>query len=378
MSRLSKIHSSISPRKAVALQLEKKHVGDAAVQKLRQLGIDIDPQFVRDQVDGLYRGQGQRAVGLDAAYTPQATVSSTPTPLQFLQFWLPGFIKVITSARKIDKIIGVKTVGSWEDQEIVQGIVESSGYVQEYGDHTNIPLASWNTNFERRTIVRGELGIQVGQLEEARAAAMRVSSAEEKRQAASISLEVFRNAVGIYGWNNGANRTFGFLNDPNLPDWVSVAGGAWPAKDFLAIVADLRVAIARLRTQSQDIIDPESCEICLALPTAKVDYLSVVSDFGISVRDWLTQTYKNIRVESMPELNGANGGADGFVLFAETIDSALDGSSDGGDTFMQLVPQKFITLGVEKRAKSYIEDYANATAGTLLKRPWAVVRYSGI
>lgn len=373
----SKIHSSIKPRQG-ALMLEKKHVGDAAIKKLRQMGIDIDPQFIRDQVDGLYRGEGARGVSLDSAFTAPVTSPSIPTPLQFLQHWLPGFIKVITSARKIDDLIGIKTAGSWEDQEIVQGIVESSGYVQEYGDYTNIPLASWNTNFERRTIVRGELGIQVGQLEEARAAAMRVSSAEEKRQAASISLEIFRNAVGIYGWNNGANRTFGFLNDPNLPAWISVAGGQWPSKTFLDIVSDLRLAIATLRTQSQDQIDPEKVDLVLALPTAKVDYLSVVSDFGISVRDWLTQTYKKIRIESLPELNGANGGADGFVLWAETIDSSVDGSTDGGDTFIQLVPNKFLTLGVEKRAKSYVEDYANATAGTLLKRPWAVVRYSGI
>lgn len=378
MSRVSKIHSSIGPRKVAPLMLEKKHVGDAAVRKLRQLGIDIDPQFVRDQVDGLYRGEGMRGVSLDSAFTAPITAPSVPTPLQFLQHWLPGFVKVITSARKIDTLIGVKTAGSWEDQEIVQGIVESSGYVQEYGDYTNIPLASWNTNFERRTIVRGELGIQVGQLEEARASAMRVSSAEEKRQAASISLEIFRNAVGIYGWNNGSNRTFGWLNDPNLPAWTSVSGGAWPSKTFLDIVSDLRLAIAALRNQSQDQIDPENVDLVLALPTSKVDYLSVVSDFGISVRDWLTQTYKKIRVESLPELNGANGGVDGFVLWAETIDSSVDGSTDGGDTFVQLVPNKFLTLGVEKRAKSYVEDYANATAGTLLKRPWAVVRYSGI
>lgn len=377
MAKLSKVHSFIPPRTAQLL-LEKKHVGDAAIKKLRQMGVDIDPSFVRDQVDGLYAGERTRGVALDSAFTGAVTTPSVPTPLQFLQYWLPGFVKVITSARKIDDILGVKTAGSWEDQEIVQGIVESSGFVSEYGDFTSIPLASWNTNFERRTIVRGELGIQVGVLEEGRAAAMRVSSAEEKRQAATISLEIFRNAVGFYGWNNGSNRTFGFLNDPNLPNWVTVAGNTWDTKTYLLIVADLRVAIAKLRTQSQDIIDPEKVDMTLVLPTSKVDYLSVTSDFGVSVRDWLTQTYPKVRVISAPEFNGVNGGADGFVLFADTIDSSLDGSSDGGNTFDQLVPNKFYTLGVEKRAKSYVEDYANATAGVLLKRPWAVVRYSGV
>lgn len=376
--RKSQVHSSILPRGMVALEIEKKHVGDAAIKKLRQLGIDIDPQFVRDQVAGLYDGRSSRSVALDSAFSPAVTAQSVPTPVQFLQYWLPGFIKVVTAARKIDQLIGVSTVGEWHDTEIVQGIVESTGFVSEYGDMTNIPLASWNPNFERRSIVRGELGIQIGVLEEARASAMRISSSEEKRQAAAISLEIFRNAVGFYGWNNGANRTFGFLNDPNLPAWLTVAGGEWTTKSFLDITKDIRVAIAQLRTQSQDLIDPEKVDMCLTLPTSKVDFLSVTSEFGVSVRDWLTQTYKRVRIESAPELIDANGGEDGFVLWAETIDSATDGSTDGGQTFMQMVPNKFMTLGVEKRAKSYVEDYANATAGVLLKRPWAVVRYSGI
>jgi len=44
----------------------------------------------------------------------------------------------------------------------------------------------------------------------------------------------------------------------------------------------------------------------------------------------------------------------------------------------QLVQTKFQTIGVEKRAKTYVEDYSNGTAGVLCKRPWAVVRVTGI
>jgi hypothetical protein len=46
--------------------------------------------------------------------------------------------------------------------------------------------------------------------------------------------------------------------------------------------------------------------------------------------------------------------------------------------WVQVVPAKFQALGVEKQAKAYVEDYANATAGCMLKRPYGVVRYSGI
>lgn len=380
MLRPSKTRSNIAPRKVRPLAMDSKEITAAAINQLAEkFGIVFDHATVMEQVRLLNEGSPTGA--MDAAFVAPATSASLPTPVQFLQTWLPGFIKVMTAARKIDDIIGVKTVGSWEDQEIVQGIVEPAATATEYGDFTNIPLAQWNTNFIKRTIVRGELGIQVGLLEEGRSAAMRLSSAETKRQGSAVGLEIFRNAVGFYGWNSGNNQTFGFLNDPNLPAFISssVTGG-WASANgtFQAITGDIRQAIVQLRTQSQDQIDPEKVEMTLALPTDKVDYLSVTTDYGVSVRDWLEQTYPKIRVVSAPELGAANSSADVFYLFAEEIDSAIDGSTDGGETFSQLVQTKFVTLGVEKRAKSYIEDYSNGTAGTLCKRPWAVVRVTGI
>jgi Uncharacterized protein conserved in bacteria (DUF2184) len=229
------------------------------------------------------------------------------------------------------------------------------------------------------------MGIAVGLLEEGRAAAMRLNSAEEKRQGAAIALEQFRNAIGFYGWNSGTNRTFGLLNDPYLlPAMTSSVVGGWAGTDvtFAMITGDIRMAIVMLRTQSQDQIDPENVDLTLLLPTDRVDYLSVTTDFGISVRDWITQTYKRMRIVSAPELGMSNDVAgtyeNMFYLYADEIDSSVDGSSDGGETFIQLVQTKFMTLGVEKKAKSYVEDYSNSTAGVMLKRPWAVVRVTGI
>lgn len=380
---LSIIHSSVKGRKAgdARLTMTAKQVGDAAIRELQSVGIFIDPQFVYDQVAGLHSGQrSMSGLGADSAMTPSITSPSVPTPLQFLQAWLPGFVKTITSARKIDVLVGIKTIGAWEDQEIVQGIMEPMGTATEYGDHTNIPFSSYNVNFERRTIIRGELGLQVGALEEARAAAMRVQSAGEKRTNCAASLEILRNAIGFYGWvNAGANRTFGFLNDPNLPAFGTLPSAqSWSTATFAQITTDIRFMISTLRTKSQDQIDPESVELTLSLPTNKVDTLSTTTDFGISVRDWIKQTYPKMRVVSAPELQGGNSGADCAYLYADSIGSDIDGSSDGGDTFIQMVPQKLRTLGVEKRAKSYIEDFANATAGVLCKRPWAVFRATGL
>jgi hypothetical protein len=318
--------------------------------------------------------------GMDSIQN-NVTQASIPVALQFLQQFLPGFVKVMTGAHKIDELIGISTVGSWEDEEVVQGLIENTGMAVPYGDLTNVPLASWNENWVTRSVVRFELGMRVGRLEEARSARIKVNSAENKRESAGKVLEQQRNAVGFYGYNSGNNFTYGFLNDPGLPAYVTVANTGtgsstlWSAKNFQEITADLITGFAQLQNQSQDNINPETTPTTLALPTVDYQYLSVTTDFGLSVREWLRQTYPKCRVVSAPQLNAANGGANVFYIFA---DSVQDLSSDDGRTFTQIVPAKFQVMGVMQLPKGYEEDYSNATAGVMVKRPWAVVRYSGI
>lgn len=332
------------------------------------IGIGMDERTIDKMMDAM------------DALSPTITTGSITTPVQFLQSWLPGFVKVVTAARKIDELTGILTAGSWEDEEIVQGVMEVTGTSVPYGDYTNTTQASWNTNFERRTIVRFEEGMRVGSLEEARAAKMRVNSAEGKREGAALALEIQRNKIGFLGFNSGNNRTYGFLNDPALPAYADVATGAstskaWSTKTFLEITADIREAAGYLENQSGGLIDTTSDNITLAIPTSHATYLSVTSDFGVSVLDWINKTYSNMRVVKVPELALANGGANVFYLFAESV---KDSSTDGGRTFVQVVPSKFQVLGVQKLAKGYEEAYTNATAGIMCKRPWAVVRRSAI
>ena len=361
--------SSIAPRQVRQVKMSSEDVADYAA--LSEIGINLPTNQVVKMA----------AWAMDTSNQADVTSPSMTTPVQFLQNWLPGFVKVITAARKIDELVGITTTGSWEDEEIVQGILEPIGNAVPYGDYTNVPLASWNTNFVRRTVIRFEKGIKVGMLEEARASRIRVSTSAEKRASAALSLEIQRNLVGFYGYNNGLNLTYGFLNDPSLPAYgtlpatgTGTPATVWSGKTFLQIIADIRIAAAQLQNQSQDTINPEDIELTLALPTICYQYLSVTSDFGISVRDWLSKTYPKLRVISAPQLNAANGGANVFYLYAESVD---DGGSDDSRVWVQVCPAKFQALGVEKQAKAYVEDYANATAGVMLKRPYGVVRYTG-
>jgi hypothetical protein len=223
-------------------------------------------------------------------------------------------------------------------------------------------------------------GIQVNRLEEERAARIQIDSGAMKRESCVIQLEISRNQIGFLGYNNGVDLTYGFLNDPTLPAYVTVPTGSagfttWASKSALEIQNDITIFAAALANQSGDNIDPFVMDLTLVLPTAVRQYLAVSTINGVSVQDWINKTYANMRVVSAPELTGANGGVNAAYLFADTVN---DGSTDGGRVFNQYVPAKFLTLGVERLTNGYREQYSNATAGIFLARPYAVYRASGV
>jgi len=378
--KVSTVHSHIRARQVGSITMTPTDVREYAA--LSGIGINLPDHIIGKMIEGLGMDAGDDVL-LSPAPLANLTSGGIVTPVQFLQNWLPGFVRILTAARKIDDLIGISTIGSWEDEQIVQGVLEPVGTAQPYTDYGTVPLASWNVNFVTRTVVRFEQGLLVGLLEEARGARIRIATAAEKRGQAALALEIQRNRVGFYGYNDGSGLTYGFLNDPSLPAYVTVATGVggylWSQKTFLEITSDIRTGLAALQTQSMDTIDVQKDALTLAVPMSVYQYLTVTAigtaGSGYSVRSWVKDNYPNLRIVSAPELVGANGGANAAYLLAESID---DGGSDGGATFVQVVPTKFQALGVEKRTKSYVEDYANATAGTMVKRPYAVYRMSGI
>jgi hypothetical protein len=363
---LSKTHSTIAPRDVVArgaMSLDNSQL--AGYRQLEQFGIGVNE--IVSAMD-------------DALVGPASTGSANP--VQFLQAWLPGIVRQITRVRKIEALTGISTVGSWEDAEYVQRTSQLTGHPELYGDVSNIPLVNYKAGFEARGIVRFEAGIQVSRLEEARQAKTGFNEAVEKRAAAALALDIVRNQVGFSGFNSADTQIYGFLNDPNLPAYVSVPAGAngtsWATKTFLEITADIRKMHLDLVVGSGGNIQVGSGgdPITLALPLGYEQYLGVVSDMGVSVAQWLRDTYPTTRVESAPELTGANGGANAAYIYAERV--GLDDSTDDGLTMIQVVPARFFALGTEQRAKGYIEDYTNALGGVMVKRPWAIRRYTGV
>lgn len=378
MKKVSTVHKRLSPAAAVLLKSKLRGIAmDSAdnVRSLAKVGVHVSDFAAQSYA---------QAYGMDAAVTiPGLTVNAAQgnSPyMQFLQSWLPGQVQVITAARKADELMGVVTAGAWEDEEIIQEILELVGVAQPYTDYANIPLSSWNLSYEKRGVIRFEEGFQVGELEGLRSGRIGVNSADAKRQAASLALEIARNRVAFFGYNGATSYPiYGYMNDPNLPAYITVpagtAGTTWDKKTFSEQVRDILTGLSALRVQSKEVIDPTTTPIIMAAASEKVDFLSTPNDLGETAYDWLKQNYPNVTVKSAIELNNANGGADVFYLYAESVG---DSGTDGGGVIDQIVPSRFRALGVDTSCKMVTEDFTNATAGVLVKRPFAIYRASGI
>lgn len=293
----------------------------------------------------------------------------------FLSHQMAGVIKQATSKHVLDEITGVVTAGNWYDKDIVWDVESLTGKPELYGDTSNIPLASFSLDEERRGIVVMELGFSIGVKEEARLGARGVAAAERKRAAVQRALEESREAIGFYGINSTSTRVFGLLNEPNLPAYEDAAA-LFSTGTFASVTKEIADAMGRLFDQSGERIE-EDTEMTILLPSTVRGAMgySNVGGKGETVREWISANYPNTRVVFTGNFNAANGADNVMYVFADQVDVG-DGAMSA--TILQIVPAQYVFIGSEEGAKSRVEVAAAATAGVMVQYPWAITRVSGV
>lgn len=355
--------------------------GNGGVEALRNIGVYLDSFSVSGLAGRFARRQGAMDSGLTHSPAMGAFENSSIANVQFLQQFLPGLVAHMTSSREIDRLVGLNVVGSWEDEEIIQGVMELVGAASLYGDYANSPIASYNARWERRTITRWEISTVTTKLESLRADAIGFDNAQIQRLAAASVLEILRNRIGFYGFNDGQGQTFGLLNEPALLPAITAKVGAkndtlWTTKDTDEIIADISSALYELSRGAQGNIDAETAPLTLVLPIGYDAMLDKTNVYGRTARIWLSENRKNIKIKYAPELAKAVNDENVMYLYAGSVEDA--NSTDDGDVWSQLVPTKIIAIGALPVDKGFKEIYSNALAGVLLKRPYAVSRVVGV
>ena len=345
---------------------------------LEKLGISVSPEFSRNF------NRNAISIALDAGITQPVTTPSNGTPVQFLQEFLPGVVNTLTVVRKADQVAPVVTAGEWHLEEVVLKTMEHTSNAQLYSDHGGVPLVSFNETYEHRQVVRFELGVQHNPLADARAAATGTSPTNEKRVALAEGFEILRNDIAFNGFNVGTGKTYGILNDPNLPAYVTVANGAsgnttFASKTSVEIINDISTALRALEIQAGGNIDPTLNAISLEIPLAFNHFLTQSDDSftnGMTAMEWLSKNYPTVNVVTVPQFTGANAGENVFYLKAVSVDNS---GTDGGQAIIQVVPAKMRAMGsVQNEKGGTTEGYTSAYAGVFTKRPYAIVRYTDI
>lgn len=314
--------------------------------------------------------------GLAMAFDAAPIAVTTPTIgnlVQFLQYWMPEAIEVITAKRNADALLGRDVMGAWEDDEVVVTTVERTGQVRPYSDVSDVPLASWNPAFEKRQNVRFELGMQSGKLSDLRASRMRINSDSERRASLATAFAINQNEIAFNGYDSGTGLTYGVLNDPNLLAYLDEDDAAtFAASSFDAIVGRINLWMTELINQTGQHANPFTDKITLGIaPTAYSAMATKMNSLGTkSVLGWFKETYTNAEVLPIQEFAGANG--------TDDVAYIIMGSLNAKPVVRQCVTAEMRLIGVEPKLKGTLEGYTSSTAGTCVTQGLGIVRATGV
>lgn len=130
-------------------------------------------------------------------------------------------------------------------------------------------------------------------------------------------------------------------------------------------------AISTLQVQTGNNYNPMTDRATLAIALSKFQFLNKTNEFGTkTVKQWLNETFPLVEIKASVYLDSANGSENVFYLYADNF--------EGIPVVDQFVQDKLRLLGVQNKGKSFVEYYANATAGVFFTQPVGVVRYTGI
>lgn len=252
----------------------------------------------------------------DAALT---TTANAGVPAALVQFMDPAITEILLSAVNAKKLAPELKKGDWVDRYYRFPVAEYTGDVTPYSDHGENVASDVNAEYPERENFLFQTVIRYGDLEMATSARARLSLASEKQKAAAIVLNKAHNKFSLFGV--AGKKTYGLLNDPNLPATISPAtatiGGStyttWadkaandPQGAANWIYSDVLKLYSALAAANGALIDT-STPIKLAVSNARVSYLSIPNQFGLTALKMLQDNFPALEIVQLPELSTASG-----------------------------------------------------------------------
>jgi hypothetical protein len=196
-------------------------------------------------------------------------------------------------------------------------------------------------------------------------------------------LAQLENAIYWNGYNSGTGRTFGFLNDPNMPTPFALPNGVggdnlWSTKTYLEKFHDVELLASTLAVNTLGSFDPYTDACVLLLSPADFAQLGTPNAQGMgSLSDRIKETFKGMEFMSIPQLKASHSGDDGMYLVARSKLAGDSSTDDGGVVSPIRIVSNYLLSAIPNADGGTDKRYLMKTAGTIVKRPLLIVAAYG-
>ena len=296
-------------------------------------------------------------------------------PVWFTQFVDPDVVRVLQAPNKGAEILGEVKKGDWTTTTAYFPMIENTGEVSSYGDYNANGMSDINAQWESRQPYLFQTHLTIGDLEVERAAEGRLNLVSEKQISAAKTLDKFNDYVyhfGVAGLEN-----YGILNDPSLPAAMTpstkAAGGVkWVSNNQTTaqaqeIYADFLTLFTALSASTFGRIDMDT-QLVFVTPNSVQGAFGATNQFGITVRNFIKETFPNVTYVTDPRYATAAGNV------AQLIAKTYGGEQTGYCAFNE----KLRDHRVEYKTSSYLQKKTSGSYGAIIRYPLAFATMLGI
>lgn len=325
-----------------------------------------------------YRAMNEK--GVLRVSNEAVTTPNIQLPAGALMYIRPKAVEVLTAPEAADKIAAPQKNGNWGDEIVNIKVKEYLGHTSpdDVEDDDGL-LSGVNYSNVQRGVYYYRSGWRVNDREEATVGALQENARANKVEAAMRALRIDRNLFFLKGvsFKGLSAPIYGYLNDPSLSAYITVAAGAsgdteWSEKTPEEISNDITDAWAQLNTQSNGLAAEmlsKGKRLKLFLSPASEALFKRVNGYGLSAYKAVNENYPGIEVVAVPQMAGANSGANVFYLSIDT---------DGNDTVLNSYVEMARAYPIFQKDGVLSQKISAATSGGVVQYPMFVVRYTGI
>jgi hypothetical protein len=331
----------------------------------------------RDWMAAANDNPGLVTTELRIAMDAQPGLVTTPNagiPLLFTSIVDPEIVRVIFQPLNATQVYGGEVQkGSWITDVDYFPLVEPTGQVAAYGDFSNNGEVDVNVQWTPRQPYGYQTFKRYGEKQIARWGAAGINYSAELDMARMLKFQQFQNGTYFNGVAGLIN--YGALNDPSLiaaiaPFTKGVGGTSWATVGVTAdeIYNDIALKLyVQLVTQMGGNIKSDA-QMVLALSNFREPFLARKTTYGLTVRQYLMQTFPNLTIVTAPQFSTGSG---------ELVQLFLP-RYDGIQTVVPAYTEKLRTHALVTEPSAWKQKLSAGTWGSIIRRPIAIAQMIGI